>query len=101
MATCLPCPYGFYQPEAGRTVCNQCPEGFTTLNIGTSELGLCKGKIDIYDNCNIFKIANIQIALTVIIMPISIIQTGKFSNNLYLFLFLKLPLLDLLTTFEV
>ena len=41
--TCTPCAVGYYQTDAGKTTCDSCPKGFTTLNTGSNKVAECKG----------------------------------------------------------
>ncbi|CAM5120703.1 unnamed protein product [Eretmochelys imbricata] len=42
---CLPCPFGTYQPEAGRTACFPCGGGLTTKYSGASMFQDCETKV--------------------------------------------------------
>ncbi|XP_026507014.1 signal peptide, CUB and EGF-like domain-containing protein 2 [Terrapene carolina triunguis] len=42
---CLPCPFGTYQPEAGRTSCFPCGGGLTTKYISASMFQDCETKV--------------------------------------------------------
>ncbi|XP_077993147.1 uncharacterized protein LOC144447115 [Glandiceps talaboti] len=44
---CQPCPIGSYQPEIGKTSCQLCPSGHTTLTTGASDIESCVEVLDV------------------------------------------------------
>ena len=50
--SCIRCGYGTYQDQTGQTVCEQCPDGWTTDSWGSREVTDCSGATNNNNNNN-------------------------------------------------